>query len=59
MTDSDSANPVASEPDRPVGMGRIVHHVPAAAQGLPRVVEFRGVAKTYNVGEPNAFTAAD
>jgi NitT/TauT family transport system ATP-binding protein len=52
--------PSRSEPDagRDVGVGTILDHV-RAAEELPRppIVEFDGVAKTYNVGQANAFTA--
>ena len=43
---------------RDVGVGTVLDHVRAADE-LPRspVVEFRGVTKTYNFGQPNAFTA--
>jgi NitT/TauT family transport system ATP-binding protein len=37
-----------------IGMAQKVDEVPL--QGVP-VVEFKGVTKTYNAGEPNAFTA--
>ncbi len=41
-----------------VGIGQVLDHVRTPAEtALPHVVEFRGVTKTYNVGEPNAFTA--
>jgi ABC-type nitrate/sulfonate/bicarbonate transport system ATPase subunit len=41
-----------------VGMGRIVDPTRRDhAAERPHVVEFRGVAKTYNVGLPNEFTA--
>jgi ABC-type nitrate/sulfonate/bicarbonate transport system ATPase subunit len=42
----------------PVGMGQIVDRFRKPKElGLPRVVDFRGVSKTYNAGEPNAYTA--
>jgi NitT/TauT family transport system ATP-binding protein len=42
----------------PVGMGQIVNrfHKPREF-GLPRVVDFRNVTKTYNLGQPNQSTA--
>jgi NitT/TauT family transport system ATP-binding protein len=41
-----------------VGMGVVLEHVRQPGEvRLPHVVEFRKVAKTYNVGQPNAFTA--
>ena len=41
-----------------IGVGQVLDQVrrPAEIKGTP-VVEFRGVTKTYNFGEPNAFTA--
>ena len=42
----------------PVGMGQIVDRFRKPKElGLPRVVEFRKVTKTYNAGKPNASTA--
>jgi NitT/TauT family transport system ATP-binding protein len=39
-------------------MGQVLEHVRTPAElGLPAVVEFRNVVKTYNAGRPNAFTA--
>ena len=44
--------------EKPVGMGRIIPHRTAPTDAtLPRVVEFKGVMKTYNAGQRNAFTA--
>jgi NitT/TauT family transport system ATP-binding protein len=68
MNPSDADLVVASEPDLPspagppaavpVGIGRILDHVREPGEVRePHVVEFRGVAKTYNVGRPNEFTA--
>ncbi len=55
---STSTTTTASPPGQPVGMGRIIDRTgEPASRGLPRVVEFRGVAKTYNVGGPKEFTA--
>ncbi len=43
---------------RPVGVGRIIDRTTAQpSRNLPRVVEFRDVAKTYNAGRPNEFLA--
>jgi NitT/TauT family transport system ATP-binding protein len=55
------AEPAASMPVSapvPVGMGQIVNrfHKPRE-YGLPRVVDFRNVTKTYNIGQPNQSTA--
>jgi len=42
----------------PVGMGQIVDRFRKPQElGLPRIVDFRGVSKTYNEGRPNAYTA--
>jgi NitT/TauT family transport system ATP-binding protein len=41
-----------------VGVGRILDHVRKPREiTRPPVLEFRSVTKTYNAGEPNAFTA--
>lgn len=41
-----------------VGMGQVLDHVRQPTEvARPHVVEFRGVTKTYNAGQPNAFTA--
>jgi len=43
---------------QPVGVGVVLEHVRKPDEvRLPHVVEFRGVAKTYNEGLANAFTA--
>jgi NitT/TauT family transport system ATP-binding protein len=43
---------------QPVGMGVVLEHVRQPEEvRLPHIVEFRDVAKTYNEGRPNAFTA--
>lgn len=50
-------SPPAAVPT-PVGMGQIVDRFRKPVDhGLPRVVEFRQVTKTYNVGSANAYTA--
>ena len=42
----------------PVGMGQVVNRFHRPKEyGLPRVVDFRHVTKTYNAGQPNEFTA--
>jgi NitT/TauT family transport system ATP-binding protein len=42
----------------PVGMGQVVNRFCKPKElGLPRVVEFRNVTKTYNAGQPNEYTA--
>jgi NitT/TauT family transport system ATP-binding protein len=51
-----AAPPAAGE--TPVGMGVVLDHVRKPDEvRLPHVVEFKNVAKTYNAGRPNAFTA--
>lgn len=58
MTDSPPAAAPAAPASHPVGLGRIIDRTGAPpSRGLPRIVEFRGVAKTYNAGGPKAFTA--
>jgi NitT/TauT family transport system ATP-binding protein len=53
-----TAAPPAPPASQPVGMGVVLDHVRRPEEvRLPHVVEFRGVAKTYNEGQPNAFTA--
>jgi NitT/TauT family transport system ATP-binding protein len=45
-------------PSRPVGIGRVLERVRTPDEvRKPHVVEFRSVAKTYNAGQPGAFTA--
>jgi NitT/TauT family transport system ATP-binding protein len=45
-------------PAKPVGMGEVLPQVRAPTEvPRPPVVSFRNVAKTYNVGSANAFTA--
>lgn len=42
----------------PVGMGQVVDRFRKPKElGLPRIVEFRHVTKTFNAGKPNASTA--
>jgi NitT/TauT family transport system ATP-binding protein len=58
-SDSDTAPPpnaVAGD----VGLGHVLDHVRAPDElASPHVVEFRSVAKTYNIGESNEFTAIE
>src|SRR6478672_12012830 len=45
-------------PTHSVGMGRILQRAgPQPDYGVPHVVEFKHVTKTYNEGQPNQFTA--
>ena len=45
-------------PSRQVGMGRVLARVRRADEvRKPHVVEFRAVSKSYNLGQPGAFTA--
>src|SRR6478672_3657575 len=45
-------------PTHSVGMGRILQRTgPPPDYGVPHVVEFKHVTKTYNEGQPNQFTA--
>lgn len=54
-TPASSSTPV---PAQPVGMGEVLEHVRSREDlALPPVVEFRHVTKTYNLGQPNEFTA--
>jgi NitT/TauT family transport system ATP-binding protein len=47
-----------SPPSKPVGMGRVLERVRTPDEvRKPHVVEFRGVSKTYNAGQPGEFTA--
>ena len=57
-----TAEPVNADktlpPDTPVGMGQVVDRFRKPKElGLPRVVDFRKVTKTYNAGLPNQYTA--
>jgi NitT/TauT family transport system ATP-binding protein len=43
---------------RQIGVGKVLDHVRTSEDILtPHVVDFRGVTKTYNIGQPNEFTA--
>jgi NitT/TauT family transport system ATP-binding protein len=56
LTSEPVAPPTAAT--TPVGMGQVVDRFQKPKDhGLPRVVEFRGVTKTYNAGLPNQYTA--
>jgi len=61
MTDADK--PATGQTPAPgastsVGLGQVLDHVrDTAATPRPPVVEFEQVTKTYNAGQPNAFTA--
>ncbi len=53
-----SAETVPAATPTPVGMGQIVNRFHRPKEyGLSRVVDFRHVTKTYNVGQPNEYTA--
>jgi NitT/TauT family transport system ATP-binding protein len=44
--------------DQAVGMSQVLHHVRQPEEvRLPYIVQFRQVTKTYNAGQPNAYTA--
>jgi NitT/TauT family transport system ATP-binding protein len=58
MTEPAETKPAPSPAPEPVGMGQVVNRFHRPREyGLPRVVDFRGVTKTYNAGQPNASTA--
>jgi NitT/TauT family transport system ATP-binding protein len=45
-------------PAKPIGFGHELEHVRKPQDlALPRIVEFRKVDKTYNIGRPNEYTA--
>jgi NitT/TauT family transport system ATP-binding protein len=47
-----------AEQEQAIGMAKVVVRTPAVVEHpLPRVVEFRHVTKTYNLGEANEYTA--
>jgi len=53
-----SAEEAPGGPAQEVGMGEVLDHVRSPEElTRPHVVEFRGVTKTYNAGQPNEFTA--
>lgn len=58
MSDPQSLAGAASAQPIPVGMGQIVDRFRKPKElGLPRIVDFRNVSKTYNAGKANAYTA--
>ena len=59
MTEPSSAAAAATSPAvQPVGLGRIIYRTAGpVSRGLPRIVDFRQVSKTYNPGQPHEFTA--
>lgn len=60
MTQTDPAPAVypPTLPSHTVGMSEVLEHVRTPAEvAVPTIVEFRGVTKVYNVGQPNAFIA--
>ncbi len=59
MSATESTTTVNSEPAATeVGLGRVLEQVQKlTAPGVPHVVEFRDVSKTYNLGQSNEFTA--
>ena len=57
-SESPPAGPQPTTPQQQVGMGAVLAEVQAGgAVGVPAVVEFRGVTKTYSPGQPNEYTA--
>jgi ABC-type nitrate/sulfonate/bicarbonate transport system ATPase subunit len=51
------AKEIKTEQDQAIGMAKVVVRAPAdGGKPLPRVVEFRHVTKTYNLGQANEFT---
>jgi len=59
MSDPAAATPANPQvPAQDVGMGLVLDHVRTPEEiSRPHVVEFRGVTKTYGVGQTNQFTA--
>lgn len=60
MSQEDPSSAVHSQtpPSHTIGMSEVLEHVRTPAEiGLAMIVEFRGVTKIYNIGQPNAFTA--
>jgi len=56
--DPSSAVHSQTPPSHTIGMSEVLEHVRTPAEiGLAMIVEFRGVTKIYNIGQPNAFTA--
>jgi NitT/TauT family transport system ATP-binding protein len=58
QTDAPSSPQQSTPTPQPVGVGKVLEHVRTPAEiARPTIVEFRGVTKVYNIGQPNAFTA--
>src|SRR5215218_5030542 len=59
MSQTPATTAAATTPAADVGLGRILPEVrqPETLPPVPHVVEFRNVAKTYNEGQSNQFTA--
>lgn len=58
MSDSLPAEATAPVPTEPLGVAKKLEHVRQPEElARPAVVEFRGVTKTFNVGQANEFTA--
>jgi len=58
QTDTLSSAQQSPPTPQPVGIGEVLEHVRTPAEiARPTIVEFRGVTKVYNIGQPNAFTA--
>ena len=51
------SSPAAQGPAAKVGIGEVLDLARPRAAELPKIVEFRQVAKTFNPGQPNEFTA--
>jgi NitT/TauT family transport system ATP-binding protein len=55
---SEQSPPTPPADSTNVGMGQVLRHVRRPDDlTTPRIVEFRGVSKTYNAGTPQAYTA--
>jgi NitT/TauT family transport system ATP-binding protein len=52
-----SSSPETQGPAAKIGMGEVLDRARPQPTGLPKIVEFRHVAKTFNPGQPNEFTA--
>lgn len=58
MSPPDSSPPTPEMPvPAKVGVGEVLDPARPKPAQWPKIVEFRGVRKTYNLGEPNEFTA--
>lgn len=51
------SSPAAQSPAAKVGIGEVLDLARPRPAELPKIVEFRQVRKTFNVGQPNEFTA--